>query len=83
MVQLCYFSSLREALGTGDGQVELPGEINDLAGLTSWRQSRNDTWRQALADTRLHVAINHQIVNTNVPVNNGDEITWFPPVTGG
>jgi molybdopterin synthase sulfur carrier subunit len=83
MVQLCYFASLREALGTGDEQVELPGDINDLAGLTCWLQSRNDTWRQALADTRLHVAINQHIVNTNVPVNDGDEIAWFPPVTGG
>jgi molybdopterin synthase sulfur carrier subunit len=83
MVQLCYFASLREALGTGNEQLELPGDINDLAGLTRWLQSRNDTWRQALADPRLHVAINQQIVNTNKPVNDGDEIAWFPPVTGG
>jgi len=83
MVRLCYFASLREALGTGDEQVKLPGNINDLAGLTRWLQGRNETWRQLLADTRLHVAINQQIVTTNVPVQDGDEVAWFPPVTGG
>ena len=83
MVQLRYFASLRETLGSGDEQVELPGDINDLSGLTRWLQSRNDTWQQALADTRLHVAINQQIVNTNAAVTDGDEVAWFPPVTGG
>ena len=83
MVQLRYFASLRETLGTGDEQVELPGDINDLSGLTRWLQNRDDTWKQALSDTRLHVAINQQIVNTNAAVNDGDEVAWFPPVTGG
>ena len=83
MVRLCYFASLREALDTADEQVELPDDIDDLVGLTRWLQGRNDTWRQALADTRLHVAINQQIVSSNTAVNDGDEIAWFPPVTGG
>ena len=83
MVQLRYFASLREALGTGDEQLELPGDINDLNGLTCWLQGRSDTWTQALADNRLHVAINQHIVTTNAPVRDGDEIAWFPPVTGG
>ena len=83
MVQLRYFASLRETLGTGDEQLELPGDINDLTGLTRWLQNRDDTWKQALSDTRLHVAINQQIVNTNAAVTDGDEVAWFPPVTGG
>jgi molybdopterin synthase sulfur carrier subunit len=83
MVQLRYFASLRETLGTGDEQLELPGDINDLTGLTRWLQNRDDTWKQALSDTRLHVAINQQIVNTNAAVNDGDEVAWVPPVTGG
>jgi molybdopterin synthase sulfur carrier subunit len=83
MVHLRYFARLRETLGVGDEQVELPGSVSDLSGLTHWLQSRDDNWKQALADNRLHVAINQEIVNANSPVNDGDEVAWFPPVTGG
>lgn len=83
MVQLRYFASLREVLGTAGEQLELPGDVDDLSGLTRWLQARNATWKQALADSRLHVAINQQIVNRNAVINDGDEIAWFPPVTGG
>jgi molybdopterin synthase sulfur carrier subunit len=83
MVQLRFFASLRETLGTGDEQVELPAEVRDLPGLINWLQGRSDTWREALADRRLHVAINQQIVSADAAVKDGDEIAWFPPVTGG
>jgi molybdopterin synthase sulfur carrier subunit len=83
MVQLRYFASLRETLGVGDEQLDLPDGITDIAALTSWLQERNATWRTALGNSRLHVAVNQQIVKPDCPVNDGDEVAWFPPVTGG
>ena len=83
MITLRYFASLRETLGTGVEQVELPDDIRDLGGLTRWLQGRGTNWEQALADKRLHVAINQQIVTADAAVSDGDEIAWFPPVTGG
>jgi len=83
MIQLRYFASLRESLGIGDEQVELPDGINDLPGLTRWLQARDNTWASALADNRLHVAINQEVVKADASVTDGDEIAWFPPVTGG
>ena len=83
MVQLRYFASLRETLGVADEQVDLPGGIADLQELTGWLQERNDTWRTALGDPHLHVAINQTIVKPDCPVSDGDEVAWFPPVTGG
>jgi len=83
MITLRYFASLRETLGVGDEQIELPDSISDLAALTRWLQGRDDTWKQALADKRLHVAINQQLVHTNTAIKDGDEVAWFPPVTGG
>ena len=83
MITLRYFASLRETLGTGLEQVELPDDIGDLAGLTRWLQGRDANWEQALADKRLHVAINQQIVTADAAVRDGDEVAWFPPVTGG
>jgi len=83
MLQLRYFASLRESLGIGDEQVELPDDVHDLTGLTRWLQDRDETWASALADSRLHVAINQEIVKADAAVRDGDEIAWFPPVTGG
>lgn len=83
MLRLRYFASLRETLGIGEEQVDLPDDITDLSGLTRWLQERDDAWQQALTDSRLHVAVNQQIVTTNAAIRDGDEIAWFPPVTGG
>ena len=83
MLQLRYFASLREALGIGDEQIELPDGVHDLPGLTRWLQERGETWTSALADKRLHVAINQEIVKADATIADGDEIAWFPPVTGG
>ena len=83
MVHLRYFASLRETLGIADERVELPAGVSDLNGLVGWLQGRDDTWKQALADTHLHVAINQEIVASDAAVRDGDEVAWFPPVTGG
>jgi len=83
MLQLRYFASLRELLGIGDEQVELPDGVHDLPGLTRWLQARDATWESALADGRLHIAINQEIVKADAAIRDGDEIAWFPPVTGG
>ena len=83
MIQLRYFASLRETLGTGEEQIQIPDSVHDLAGLTRWLQERGETWKSALADKRLHVAINQEIVKADAIITDGDEIAWFPPVTGG
>jgi sulfur-carrier protein len=83
MIRLRYFASLRESLGVGDEQIELPGGVRDIAGLTRWLQQRGGSWASALADSRLHVALNQEIVKAHARVTDGDEIAWFPPVTGG
>ena len=83
MIQLRFFASLRETLGIADEQLELPDDITDIASLTGWLQGRNSTWRTALGDTALHVAVNQEIVKPDFPVSDGDEVAWFPPVTGG
>jgi molybdopterin synthase sulfur carrier subunit len=83
MIQLRYFASLRESLGIGDEQIELPDGVHDIPGLTHWLQARNESWASTLADSRLHVAINQEIVTADATVKDGDEVAWFPPVTGG
>jgi molybdopterin synthase sulfur carrier subunit len=83
MVQLRYFSSLRESLGVGEEQLELPDDIHTVGELTAWLQQRDTTWQQALSAAQLKTAVNHEIVPADTRLANGDEIAWFPPVTGG
>lgn len=83
MITLRYFASLREVLGTGEEHIPLPDAVSDIAGLTRWLQARDATWHEALGDRRLHVAVNQRIAGTGAAVSDGDEVAWFPPVTGG
>ena len=83
MIRLLYFASLRETLGRADEQLELPAGVRDVADLTRWLRERGGDWDSALADRRLHVAINQVIAGPDAAVADGDEVAWFPPVTGG
>jgi len=83
MIRLRFFASLRETLGVGDEQLELPGGINTLSELSGWLQGRGKHWEEALSDSRLHVAINQEIISQDTAIRDGDEVAWFPPVTGG
>ena len=83
MIQLRYFASLRESLGVGDETVTLPEGVANISELTTWLRTRGDTWETALSNRNLHVAINHEIVSPDTAIKDGDEVAWFPPVTGG
>jgi molybdopterin synthase sulfur carrier subunit len=83
MVRLRYFASLREVLGTGEEQLALPDGIGTVQQLTEWLQSRGPQWQDALSNPQLLTALNQSITDRQAAVHDGDEIAWFPPVTGG
>lgn len=83
MLQLRYFASLREELGLADERIELPAGVATIAQLTEWLRARGPRWSDALAVPKLLTARNHALVARDTIVQDGDEIAWFPPVTGG
>ena len=83
MIRLRYFASLRETLGIADEQLELPANIRDVTDLVRWLRERGGHWDSALTDRQLHVAINQVIAGPDSTIKDGDEVAWFPPVTGG
>jgi molybdopterin synthase sulfur carrier subunit len=83
MIRLRYFASLRETLGVADEQLELPAGVRDVSDLSRWLQARGSKWESALADRQLHVAVNQVIASPDAAIRDGDEVAWFPPVTGG
>ena len=84
MVTVLYFARLREALGTASEQVALPASVRDLAGLRALLVARGGSWAQEIAPGRsVRAAVNQAMAAGDVPVADGDEVAFFPPVTGG
>jgi molybdopterin synthase sulfur carrier subunit len=84
MVTVLYFARLREALGTGSEQLALPATVRDLEGLRALLVGRGGAWAQELAPGKpVRAAVNQAMAVGDVPVTDGDEVAFFPPVTGG
>lgn len=83
-VQLRYFASVREAVGTGQESVELPAEVRTVGEVRAFLRARGGAWAEALAEGRaLRMAWNQQMSGPETPVADGGEVAFFPPVTGG
>ena len=84
MVTLLYFASLRETRGCSREQLALSGSTSTVASLLDQLRSREGRWTEALAPGKQwRVAVNQQMADLATPVKPGDEIAFFPPVTGG
>ncbi len=83
-VKVLYFAGLREQLGQAGEELELPAGVSTLAQRRSHLISRGGAWQSAFAETRLvRMSINQDMAGANAPVRAGDEVAFFPPVTGG
>lgn len=84
MITVLYFARLREALGTGSEQIALPGNVRDLEGLRALLIARGGAWEEELAPSKsLRAAVNQAMAHGDTRVADGDEVAFFPPVTGG
>lgn len=77
-----FFARLREELGTE--QLSLPAEQNQTAGdVLAALASRGGPWAQLQDSQPVMIAINQAMAKPATPVRAGDEVAFFPPVTGG
>lgn len=84
MITVLYFARLREALGTGSERITLPAAIRDVEGVRAILVARGGAWEHELAPNRpVRAAVNQAMAVSDTPVADGDEIAFFPPVTGG
>lgn len=79
-VHVLYFGGLREALGTGGESVELPAGVATLGKLRDALAVRHP---ELLTAKNLRVAVNQKMAGMDAAVADGDEVAFFPPVTGG
>ena len=84
MIKVLYFARLREALGKSSEQIKLPADVRDLEGLRAMLVARGGAWEQELAPNKpVRAAVNQAIAVGDASLADGDEVAFFPPVTGG
>ena len=82
------FSALREALGESEFELDLTDVSEastqvDVASIKKQLSQRGAEWKEALNQPNLVHALNHKVVFTDAVVSEGDELAFFPPMTGG
>jgi molybdopterin synthase sulfur carrier subunit len=81
-VEVRYFAAVREALGSGE-RVEV-GAGASIATLRDALVARGGRHAEALGRQRvLRSAKNRVLCAEETPLGDGDEVGFFPPLTGG
>lgn len=84
MIKILYFARLGEALGISSESLDLPPDCANVETLIKLLRARGEPYDTALCgETRVLVAINQEMEDYAAHIRPGDEIAFFPPVTGG
>lgn len=81
MINVLFFASLREQLGCAG--MQLQGVSTDVCGIRKIILDTRPDWKEFLMNTKILVAVNQVVVKDSYLISDGDEVAFFPPVTGG
>ncbi|BDA14379.1 molybdopterin synthase sulfur carrier subunit [Aeromonas caviae] len=81
MIKVLFFAQVRELVGCDE--LSLPCDYASADALRAALSERGDKWALALEAGKLLVAVNQTLVPLDTPLHDGDEVAFFPPVTGG
>ncbi|WP_439861124.1 MoaD/ThiS family protein [Pseudomonas sp. MBLB4136] len=82
MIRVQYFARYREALGLDGEQLRDSQDFATLDDLRRHLLARGGVW-QVLAEQNLMCARNQELCSLDEPLEEGDEVAFFPTVTGG
>jgi len=80
-INLRLFALLREQTGVDRESVQT--NATSLAGLRAELVSRGQAWAALVDAARMRGAVNQTLASEDHPLADGDEVAFFPPVTGG
>ncbi len=81
MIKVLFFAQTRELVGMSELEVETKYATAEELRVSLCEQGKS--WQQALKAEGLLVAINQTISPLESEIQDGDEVAFFPPVTGG
>mgnify|MGYP003577186582 CR=1 FL=1 len=82
MIQVQYFARYREALGLDTEQLEWNSALRQIDDLRLQLLARGNEWA-VLGEQNLMCARNQELCGLDEPLVDGDEVAFFPTVTGG
>jgi molybdopterin synthase sulfur carrier subunit len=83
-LRILYFAWLRSKVGTAREDVTPPAEVTTVGALMEWLAASRPGFAEALgAPGVIRAAVNQDYAGPDDPVRPGDEVAFFPPVTGG
>jgi molybdopterin synthase sulfur carrier subunit len=84
MLKVLFFARVREQLDCAGLDVPWRDAVADLDGLVAHlAREGGPRWGEVLAEANMIRAVNQAVVSGNPALCDGDEVAFFPPVTGG
>jgi molybdopterin synthase sulfur carrier subunit len=81
-MKLVYFAWVRERIGVP--QEAYDGAARDVSGLLAELTTRDARYAAAFSDmSAVRVAVNQELTDLDAAIGPGDEVAFFPPMTGG
>ena len=81
-LRILYFAWLRERVGHGEESCAIPACVATVADLRAHLIARDPAYA-VLAQPSVRVAVNQTMAGPETALAPGDEVAFFPPVTGG
>jgi molybdopterin converting factor subunit 1 len=82
MIKILFFAQLREQLQCDETLIS-EKQARTVADAREFLIEKNPHWATYLANKQLITAVNQSIVKASCSIRSGDELAFFPPVTGG
>lgn len=82
-IRILYFAALRDALGRADESMSIPAGVRTVGELRDYLAGRGEAWAALGAGRNVRAARNQRMAGADEAVMPGDEVAFFPPVTGG
>lgn len=83
MATIIFFANIREDLGTDQLDVSIPSGTRVSELINQLASDRGPEWAAVLGAENIKVAVNQELISSDIALNPNDEVAFFPPVTGG
>lgn len=84
MIKILYFARLREQLGTVGEEISPAADPATVGDIAARLRQRGGVWSNVFNEGEtIMVAVNQEMARLETRVKDGDEVAFFPPVTGG